>query len=183
MKKKNLLLIPLMLIFLAGSAYCDETKESEKDSIEFPQWALYVRRAEIITFGSMPFTTMGVTMIYGAYQYFSGATSSFPNPFNKSSSSFSDDDIKAIIGISFSVSLVIGIVDMIITIVKHNNEAKRLERLDTSSIITIVPATEEEIENFKKLQSQGETEETEETESPAESENDVESSPEQDTGE
>ncbi len=150
MKKKFFLLIPLLLFLFNMTVFAEgNTDESDSKEFEFPQWALYVRRAEIVTLGSLPFTTLGVTAVFGAYQYFSGQTSSFPNPFDKNSPAFSVDNIKIVLGISFSISAVIGLVDLIITIVKNNNESKRLQKImDTSSIITIVPATDEEIEKI-----------------------------------
>ena len=152
MKKKNVLLILLMTL-IAASLFCQEkTESSEKKTVELPQWALYARRAEIVTFGSLPFTTMGVSFAFSTYKYFSGASSTFPNPFDKSSSSYSEGDILKILGISLSISAVIGIADLIVGIVRHNGEAKRLERLNESNVITIVPATDEEIEKFKLMQ-------------------------------
>lgn len=156
MNRKRILLIPLLIFFIFSPAYCEDSKEStESESFEFPQWALYVRRTEIVTLGSLPFTSLGVTFAFGAYKYFSGATTVFPNPFDKSSSVFSEDDVKKIILISVSISAVIGIVDLIVTIVKNNNEARRLEKMNTSGSITIVPATDEEIEKFRQSKSPG----------------------------
>ncbi len=154
--KKFLLIFSLLFIF-SQSVFSQSNTEEKKSSLNFPQWALFVRRAEIVTLGSLPFTTMGTTLGFGAYQYFSGASSTFPNPFDKSSPSYSEDNIKTILAISFSISAVIGIVDLIISIVKYNNESKRLEYLEKSSVITVVEATEEEIENFLKYGSNSES--------------------------
>lgn len=152
-KKIRFLLVPLIFVLAVPNVYCEDSTEAEETkSTEIPQWALYMRRTEIVTFGSLPFTTLGVTLGFGAYKYFSGATSSFPNPFDKSSSGYTGDDMWMILGISVSISAAIGIADLIVSIIRHNNETKRLERLDTASVITIVPATEDEINSFRKSQ-------------------------------
>lgn len=150
LKKRFLFLVTLLLFIFSCTAFSEDKSDQEKKDLEFPQWALYVRRTEIVTLGSLPFTTLGVTMGMGAYKYFSGQTDTFPNPFDKNSA-YSKDDIKTIVGISVSISVVIGIVDLIVTIVKNNNRAKQLDRLmDTSSVIVVVPATEEQLKNFGK---------------------------------
>ena len=154
MKKFFLLLISI-LFFSVGFIHAEDSSSEKKEDVEFPQWALDLRRAEIVGFGSMPFTTMGVTFFYGAYKYFSGESSSFPNPFDKNTS-YEKKEIFSILGISFGISALIALSDFIIVKIERGKKQDRLKRLQTTDIITVVPASEEEIIKFKNQQIHGE---------------------------
>ena len=146
--RKFFLMLSVMLIF-TGAVHAEESDAEKTDEIEFPQWALDLRRAEIVGFGSMPFTTISVTFFYGVYKYFSGESNSFPNPFDKNSS-YDKHEIFSILGLSFGISAVIALADFIIIKVKRWQDRDRLKKIQTNEIITVVPATEEEIRNFKQ---------------------------------
>lgn len=154
MKKFFLLLISI-LFFSVGFIHAEDSSSEKKEEVEFPQWALDLRRAEIVGFGSMPFTTMGVTFFYGAYKYFSGESSSFPNPFDKNTS-YEKKEIFSILGISFGISALIALSDFIIVKIERGKNRDRLKRLQTTDIITVVPASEEEIIKFRNQQIHGE---------------------------
>ena len=79
-----------------------------------------MRRTEIITLGSLPFTVLWVSLSYETYNYVTGVSSTFQNPFG--SNDYSESDIAKIVGISFGASVAIGLVDLIITLVKQKKE-------------------------------------------------------------
>ena len=122
--------------------FSEENREAEPyASEEFPLWLRNTRRTEIITLGSMPFTVLGVGLVYGAYNYFTGESSTFITPFN--ASSYSEKDIWNVVGLSFSVSLVIGLTDLAITLVKQKKQrdysSKAQEAIDKITITTAEP--------------------------------------------
>lgn len=108
------------------------TPEPYKED-EFPQWAHDLRRTEIITFGSLPFVTLGVSIGYGAYGYFTGEFSSFPNPLDKSTDSFSSWQQFKIFATSLGISAGLGTLDLAITLIKRRKAKKKQQLLEESS--------------------------------------------------
>ena len=65
-------IISLLLIITFSTCLFANTNSTSPEPYtddEFPDWANYLRRYEVITLGSLPFTTMGVTTIYTLYRY------------------------------------------------------------------------------------------------------------------
>ena len=58
----------LLLITFSVCLFANTTPEPYGDD-EFPDWANYLRRYEVITIGTLPFATLSVTTIYGLYRY------------------------------------------------------------------------------------------------------------------
>ena len=144
MKKFFLILAVFAMIFSSQVfAEDNENKEPEPyEKTEFPSWLLNLRRTEIVTLGSVPFTTLAVSLTYSTFQYATGRTSSFPSPFNKNAN-YSQDDIKMIVGFSLGISFVIGIVDLVINLLKQKNQKKIQQKiLQESNTITIIPTVE-----------------------------------------
>lgn len=112
---------------------------------EFPLWAKDLRRAEIISLGSLPFVTIGVSLGYGAIQYFSGKTDTFPNPFNKSSNAFTSEQQLQIFGISVGVSCLFGLTDYIVSVTKRNQLEKKDKINKDEYKIIVTPVNDEEI--------------------------------------
>lgn len=107
---------------------------------EFPSWVENFRRTEIITFGSMPFVTIGVTLVYSFYNLathdFNGAY--FINPFTKENSLTRDEQIGIIVASSL-VSLGIGLTNLTINLIKENIAKKRnLQTLQPNITITTI---------------------------------------------
>ena len=162
--KKFLLIFTVLAMILSSQLYAQDSKNQEPEPYEkseFPTWLLNLRRSEIITLGSVPFTTLAVSLTYSTFQYATGRTSSFPSPFNKNQS-YTQDDIKMIVGLSLGISLVVGIVDFIITVVKQKNRQKTQQRMMMeSNNITIIP-TVEYIQNTQPPNNEGQEKDTEE---------------------
>lgn len=104
----------------------------EKDK-PLPSWVKDVRRAEIITFGSLPFTTLGVTLAYSLYRYAANdfKAAYIPNPFPLSSSEAKLDTSEqiGIISAAAVLSVAIGLTDFIVIKVNENRK-KTAERID-----------------------------------------------------
>lgn len=141
MIKRTAVIVAAILLLINVPVFPDSASSTEPvpyDKNEFPQWSKDLRRAEIVSFGSLPFVTIGVTMGYGSYLYFTGSTSSFPNPLDKSGNSFSSEEQLKIFGMSLGISCVIGIVDFIINRIININNSRRNAELNESSI-TVTP--------------------------------------------
>lgn len=144
---KKIISIALLLVFSCGIVFSAEptvtiepyTKE------QIPNWAKDIRRTEIITLGSLPFVTIGVSLGYGAIQYFSGKTDTFPNPFNKSSNAFTSEQQLQIFGISVGVSCLFGLTDYIVSVTKRNQLEKKDKINKDEYKIIVTPVNDEEI--------------------------------------
>lgn len=100
---------------------------------EFPGWLQDLRRAEIVSLGSLPFVAMGVTLGYSLYRYFVNDMNSdyFPNPFAKSSSAarLTTDEQLGILFSSLGVAAAVGITDFTIsTIQRHQRKKAEIQR-------------------------------------------------------
>ena len=109
---------------------------------EFPGWLQDLRRAEIVSLGSLPFVTMGVTLGYSLYRYFSHGMDSdyFPNPFAKSSSAarLTTDEQLGILFTSLGVAAVVGVTDFTISSIQRH-QRKKVEIQQNSEGIEIIP--------------------------------------------
>lgn len=109
---------------------------------EFPGWLQDLRRAEIVSLGSLPFVTLGVTLGYSLYRYFSHGMDSnyFPNPFAKSSSaaSLTTDEQLGIFFTSLGVAAAVGITDFTISSIQRH-QRKKAEIQRNSEGIEIIP--------------------------------------------
>lgn len=147
MKKKFFAFLTLLFFsfnLYAASSSSSSTNPKEYSEDEFPQWTKDLRRAEIITFGSMPFVTIGVSLAYGSYLYFTNQIDSFPNPLDKSTSSYTQDQQLKIVGISLGVSTVFGLTDFIVNLVKNNKKNQEINISEQQKNIIVVPINENE---------------------------------------
>ncbi len=117
---------------------------------EFPGWLHDLRRAEIVSLGSLPFVTMGVSLGYSLYRYFSNDMNPdyFPNPFAKSSSAarLSTDEQLGILFTSLGIAAVVGMADLAISTVQRHQRKKEQERQNREGveIILLEDAVQEE---------------------------------------
>ncbi len=135
MKKTIFILLNIMVVIFSLSAVeIDMTgiEVEPYDNVNFPQFLLDMRRSEIVTFGSFPFTTMAVGAGYSFYKYFANGMDSkyTPNPFIKTSSAnLSDAETRGLILGAAGLSLGIGILDYFLNQIalateKQEKEAK-----------------------------------------------------------
>lgn len=116
-----------------------------------PGWAKDLRRAEIISLGSMPFVTLGVTLGYSCFRYFSNGMDAayFPNPFAKSSNSanLNKSEQLGILAGAAAISLLIGVTDFIINTVQRRQEIRRQQEQESGSV-EIIPVTNSPEKDF-----------------------------------
>ena len=121
------------------SVKIDEYREGKAQ----PSWLKNLRRSEIVTLGSLPFTTMSTTF---AYSLFKGMRNNFadgiPNPLEKDKSGFSKEEQKGIFLTSLGISLIIGLTDYIVSSVKdkqtEKQQAQESDELNKAVILEVV---------------------------------------------
>lgn len=106
----------------------------------FPTWTKDLRRFEVISLGSLPFTTLSVSFAYSMFKYVSsGFTSPFPNPMSKNGSNLTKKEQIGVIITSASLSLIIGVTDLVVNIINskqaETQSNKETEELFESIII------------------------------------------------
>ena len=142
-RRRLAILVSLVLLASTPLAAAEPTITIEpytKD--EFPGWLQDLRRAEIVSLGSLPFVTLGVTLGYSLYRYFSHGMDSnyFPNPFAKSSSAarLTTDEQLGILFTSLGVAAAVGITDFTISSIQRH-QRKKAEIQRNSEGIEIIP--------------------------------------------
>lgn len=139
--------ILLLLIFLPSVMFAVEPSiqiEPYRED-EFPDWLRDVRRAEIVTLGSLPFTTLATTLVYSFYRYADNDFNKdyFPNPLAKSSASanLSKKEQVGIISVSACLSLAAGVADYIISAIRRSRDEKLEEERDAgvAQNVTVTP--------------------------------------------
>ncbi|MBE6349130.1 MAG: hypothetical protein E7062_00045 [Spirochaetaceae bacterium] len=127
--KKRFILGFMMLTFFTSlfSQPLPQVSDPYHD-IEKNPWLQDLRRAEILTLGSLPFTTMMVTLVYQVYRYGKNGFDSnyFPNPLAKTSAAanLNKDEQLGIFFSSLGLSAVVGVTDIVINVVKRNKAQK-----------------------------------------------------------
>ena len=135
----------LLLITFSTCLFASTTPEPYTDD-EFPDWADYLRRYEVITLGTLPFATLSVTTIYGLYRYIDHDFDKnyIPNPFafTSSAANLNKEEQKLVLLSAIGVSVVAGTVDLIIHIVKKEKAKKKNAEIFKKDVI-IKDKTEE----------------------------------------
>lgn len=136
MKKNKFIFIFLLLCIL--SQVFAETKSNSPEPYkedEFPQVLKDIRRFEIITLGSLPFSLMDTNLVFSSIKSISGESgtpSPFPSKTYESTEEFFTDPI---IWTSIGISVGIGVTDLIVQIVKRNRQNKKLrEKISNDNI-------------------------------------------------
>ncbi len=129
-KNWKIIISLLLILSIFSKISAQNTNPEPYGKYEFPSWAKDLRRTEIITFGSLPFATLGVTLGYGIIKYANGSSTSIANPFNKSSSQYSLDEQKKILGISCAVSLALGLTDLGVNHITRFIKRKKMQKVN-----------------------------------------------------
>ena len=142
-RRRLAILVSLVLLASTPLAAAEPTIPLEPyTQDEFPGWLPDLRRAEIVSLGSLPFVTLGVTLGYSLYRYFSHGMDSnyFPNPFAKSSSAarLTTDEQLGILFTSLGVAAAVGITDFTISSIQRH-QRKKAEIQRNSEGIEIIP--------------------------------------------
>jgi hypothetical protein len=146
--KRRIAALALFIAFALSLVAETEVHESvpyEKD--EFPIWIKDLRRAEIITFGSLPFITFSASIYYDIYRFYDHdqAAGYEPWPFKKSSTAvaLSEDEQKRILLISACISVGVAIFDYSFRAIRREI---RNRKADKAHQLIIEPITIEPIE-------------------------------------
>ncbi|MBP3710569.1 MAG: hypothetical protein J6I73_09270 [Treponema sp.] len=133
----------------AQTALAADTTPEPYGEDEFPQFMKDLRRAEIISFGALPFVTLTSTLVYSGIRWGKHGfdTNYFPNPFAKSSDAngFSQQEQIGILLTSVGISVGIGLTDLIVNVVKRKvAKKKRLREEAERAPVIITPINEDE---------------------------------------
>lgn len=133
----------LFSTFISQSLFCEESTEPiPYAKEEFPQWALDLRRFEVVSLGSIPFAMIGVTLVYGSIEKNNGNYSSIPNPLNPSS--LDESEQLKILGLTVCTGVAIGVVDFAVNKIIQYNKKKKIEKLNARKKINVIPLEEED---------------------------------------
>lgn len=135
MRKVIFFTILISLLNASFPVFSETAEPYEKD--EFPGILHDIRRAEIITLGSMPFITFSATLGYsfGKYASHNFDSSYFVNPFSSTDeNSFSTDEQIGILLTSLGISAGIGLTDFIVHAIKRSNRQRRLKKQKNTEI-------------------------------------------------
>ena len=158
MKRFFLSIISIFLLFaiVPQNLFAADSSSTNYDDINFPQWVRDLRRTEIITFGSLPFVTLWMTVAYSVYEY-----GEFRNPFDKNTDSFTEDDQWKIIKYSAATCVALGLTDLTINLILRSQKEARLRKLQESQPYTITGASEFEKNNLPPIREDETDEEAE----------------------
>lgn len=142
---KKIIFFTVLISLLSSSfpVFSETPEPYQKD--EFPGILHDIRRAEIITLGSMPFITFSATLGYsfGKYASHNFDSSYFVNPFSSTDeNSFSTDEQIGILLTSLGISAGIGLTDFIVHTIKRNNRQRKLKKQKNTEI-QITPIRED----------------------------------------
>ena len=150
---KKIIALCLALLTLASSSlFADDLTISDAEPYNqktIPQWVKDMRRGEIITLGSWPFTTLMVSLSYslGMFAIHNWDSSYFRNPFSSSGEGYSFNEIEGILLTSAAISVGIGVTDLIVQIVKRE-KIKKKKNAEQLKNITITPVESNEERMF-----------------------------------
>ena len=108
-----------------------ENASVQFDTTGLPQWAKDLRRAEIVAFGSFPFTMLFSLTTVGTYRFINNNMDSRYAPLIPSAGAIPMNETEIIITISTAVALSIGIsiADFIVVQYKRHRKARNTENL------------------------------------------------------
>ncbi|GHV02082.1 hypothetical protein FACS189485_01670 [Spirochaetia bacterium] len=107
---------------------------------EFPQWTKDLRRAEIIAFGTFPFTMFAATFAMETWRYFDHDQNIqyAPWPFKTAGAiNMSTDEHLQTMGIAAAVSVTMALTDFVITQVKRYKQKEKARNLPAGTPIII----------------------------------------------
>ena len=145
-RKCAVLLLLCVIAFPCRSKEAKDTTPVPYTDDEFPQFMKDLRRAEIVSFGALPFVTLTSTIVYSSARYAQHGFDSeyFPNPFAKASASngYSTAEQAGILLTSAGISVGIGLTDLLVSVIRRKAAKKKLERKEKAPIV-VTPIAED----------------------------------------
>lgn len=130
---------------LAGAQSATSAVPEPYAAAEFPQWALDLRRGEIVAFGALPFTLFFSTFAMDAYRSSRNDWDRryAPWPFKSAGAvSMTEDEFKATFAAACVGAVVVALVDLAIVSVKRHGARKAVaERPKAAIRVERSPAT------------------------------------------
>jgi hypothetical protein len=155
---KNLRSSLFLLIFLISAAGLFSQEADTRVPVpygpaEFPEWQKDVRRAEILSFGALPFITFMASIYYDVYRYIDhdGDEGYLPWPLKKSDSAvpLTEDEQKTVLLASAGISVGVALFDFgfrsLMRSIRAGREEKRNREAPEPILIEPVQETENEI--------------------------------------
>jgi hypothetical protein len=148
-KRAFFFFVALILMFEALPLAAQTTSagtQSTSEVYQFPQWAKDLRRAEIVGFGTIPFTWLVATTFIDVSRTIAhnGDQKYWPWPLKPAGApAMSSDEFIVSIGVAFGVSAAIAFLDYFINRSRRNKvELEQIRNPPREPIIRRVPATE-----------------------------------------
>jgi hypothetical protein len=114
------------------------------DTSEFPLWAKDLRRAEIVAFGSFPFSIFFTTFAMDTWRCYSHDWDPLYAPWPAKppgAINMTQDELTMTIALAAAVSVVVAITDFSIVQIKRYRERQQIKKMPTGSPITITQKT------------------------------------------
>jgi hypothetical protein len=125
---KKMLILSIIVLFCVGATHAEEIKVPEPyEEEEFPQWMHDLRRAEIIFFGTLPFTILISLQGYEITRYFINDMDPLytPWPFRSAQApAYTFEEQMVVIGGAIVLSGLLALTDYIIGKITHREEEK-----------------------------------------------------------
>jgi hypothetical protein len=165
----TVILFTLFFFFLSQTAAQGDISQQTEDSSEslvifdmtgFPEWVKDVRRFDIITFGSFPFSMFFVSFFYDIYRWNNANGMDFsvegriyaPWPLRSAGGiEKTNIELRNTILISAGLSVIIAIVDLIIFKTRQKKELNRIQSISPSSSVTIIRNHDENTDELDGL--------------------------------
>ncbi|MDR3342271.1 MAG: hypothetical protein LBT14_05690 [Treponema sp.] len=142
--------VVLMLTLLAMAAHAQSSSSTtsnttglvstEFDTTGFPRWVKDLRRAEIVAFGSFPFTMFFATFAVDSYRYVNNSwdTRYAPWPFKSAGAvEMTKKEQITTIAVAAVGSIIISLADFLIVTYKRHKQARDINNLPDGSPIII----------------------------------------------
>ena len=180
MKKKSIAVILIFLLLTpvyktaaqSSSSASQPSTPSDSSSSNLPQWVKDMRRWDIITFGSFPFSMFTVVFITDLVRWqdangmdFSDAGRRYaPWPLKSAGAvEMTTEEYQRTLILAASLSAAVAFTDLIIVLIKRNKERRRIESRPTgSATVNIIPYGLP----AETIEQPGETEKTDEDSDP-----------------
>lgn len=145
----------LFFVIVGGGVYAQSSsttpaQSTQFDTTGFPIWAKDLRRAEIVAFGSFPFTVFFAAFVVDSYRF---ANNNWdrryaPWPFDSAGAVDRTEDEQIImLSVAAVSSLVIALVDFFIVRYKRQKQLEYINSISGTPIIIRKPWPEEKQEN------------------------------------
>ncbi len=143
-------IVAIALAFRCFYAIADDATDSREPvpygPTEFPQWQKDLRRAEILSFGALPFVTFSASIYYDVYRYFSHDRDEgyLPWPFKDSNTAvaLTESEQMRIFVSAAGISVGVALFDFGYRAITREMRLRKLERENSGESIEIEPSVD-----------------------------------------